>query len=193
MYNTWSCLAVLTLTFAFAGCNAKSRQDVSEESQKSSFSQVDDILAKADSLAGKTVSVEGVCTHICKHGGGKIFLMGSDDTRIIRIEAGEKIGSFKPETVNSIVQVSGILVEDRIDENYLSEWEQKLKDNTQENHASGATSGCSTEKAARQETHANSAQERIDNFRTRIAERQSKEGKNYLSFYHIDGSEYAIQ
>lgn len=51
--------------------------------------QIDDLLSKAGELAGKEVEAEGVCTHICKHGGGKIFLMGSDDTKTIRIEAGK--------------------------------------------------------------------------------------------------------
>ena len=40
--------------------------------------------------------------------------MGTDDTQVIRIEAGEKIGSFKPECVNNVVRVTGTLVEDRI-------------------------------------------------------------------------------
>ena len=56
--------------------------------------------------------------------------MGSDDTQTIRVEAGEKIGSFKQETVNNIVRVKGKLVEDRIDEAYLAQWEEMLKSQT---------------------------------------------------------------
>ena len=80
--------------------------------------EVDNLLADAEKLTGGKVTVEGVCTHICRHGGRKIFLMGTDDTQVIRIEAGEKIGSFKPECVNNVVRVTGTLVEDRIDEAY---------------------------------------------------------------------------
>ena len=90
--------------------------------------EVDNLLADAEKLTGGKVTVEGVCTHICRHGGRKIFLMGTDDTQVIRIEAGEKIGSFKPECVNNVVRVTGTLVEDRIDEAYLAEWELRLKD-----------------------------------------------------------------
>ena len=57
--------------------------------------QIDDLLAGADSLAGKEVWIEGVCTHACKHGARKIFLMGSDDTQTIRVESG-KLGKFDP-------------------------------------------------------------------------------------------------
>lgn len=66
--------------------------------------QIDDLLAGADSLAGKEVWIEGVCTHACKHGARKIFLMGSDDTQTIRVESG-KLGKFDPQCVGSIVRV----------------------------------------------------------------------------------------
>ena len=72
--------------------------------------QIDDLLAGADSLAGKEVWIEGVCTHACKHGARKIFLMGSDDTQTIRVESG-KLGKFDPQCVGSIVRVKGILRE----------------------------------------------------------------------------------
>ena len=49
--------------------------------------EVDNLLADAEKLTGGKVTVEGVCTHICRHGGRKIFLMGTDDTQVIRIEA----------------------------------------------------------------------------------------------------------
>ena len=75
--------------------------------------EVDNLLADAEKLTGGKVTVEGVCTHICRHGGRKIFLMGTDDTQVIRIEAGEKIGSFKPECVNNVVRVTGTLVFDQ--------------------------------------------------------------------------------
>lgn len=153
--------------------------------------QVDDILAGAEKLVGQSVEVEGVCTHICRHGGGKIFLMGTDDEQVIRVEAGEKIGSFSPECVNNIVRVKGTLTEDRIDESYLSEWEQQVKEQTAEQHGEGEA-GCSAEQQARGESIASDTEKRIADFRARIADRKAKEGKEYLSFYHIDGDSYEI-
>ncbi len=152
--------------------------------------QVDDLLANADSLVGDTVTFEGVCTHICKHAGRKIFLMGSDDTQTIRVESAS-LGSFKPECVNHIVTVTGVLREDRIDEAYLQRWEVQLAARTAEEHGNNGAAGCDTEKKARQET-ANTPEARIADFRARIAERQTNEGKDYLSFYHVDAVDYKI-
>lgn len=119
--------------------------------------EVDNLLADAEKLTGGKVTVEGVCTHICRHGGRKIFLMGTDDTQVIRIEAGEKIGSFKPECVNNVVRVTGTLVEDRIDEAYLAEWELRLKDQIARQHGEGEA-GCSAEHQARGESVASSTE-----------------------------------
>lgn len=150
---------------------------------------IDALLASAEELAGKEVEIEGICTHICSHGGRKIFLMGSEDTKTIRIEAGE-LGAFDQKCVNSIVKVKGILNEERIDEAYLKQWEALNAANAAEEHGDGE-GGCSTEKAARGET-GNTVEERIAGFRARIAERKASEGKEYLSFYFVLATAYEV-
>lgn len=183
----------LIMAFAHQGCKSKTNRATQEaEKNAEKALTIDETLKSAEILKGKEVEVEGICTHICKHGGGKIFLMGSDDTQTIRIEAGKAFGKFKPETVNHIVCVEGVLVEDRIDEAYLTQWEEQLKAQTEAKHGD-SEAGCSTEQKARGEAPANSTASRISNFRKRIAERNEKEGKNYLSFYHIDATGYTIR
>lgn len=172
----------------FGKRNRPARNAIAET--KSAAWEVDSLLVYADSLAGRQVVVEGVCTHICQHGGGKIFLMGSDDTQTIRVDAGEKIGKFPQETVNSLVRIHGTVVEERIDEAFLSRWEAELDESESEvGHAGGS---CESDQKARGETPVNSVQERIDNFRKRIAERYGREGKNYLSFYSVRADRYEI-
>lgn len=187
--------AMFSATLVFTACgggNSRNKQAARTETTATEVAEVDAILAQAETLVGQEVSVEGICTHICSHGGRKLFLMGTDDKQVIRVEAGEKIGSFGPECANSLVRIKGRLVEDRIDEAYLAEWEQELKDQTVEQHGNGEA-GCSAEQQAHGETVANSEEKRIAAFRARIADRKAKEGKEYLSFYHIDGDSYEIQ
>ena len=116
--------------------------------------------------------------------------MGSDDTKTIRVEAC-KLGSFDSKCVNSIVEVKGTLVEDRIDEAYLQNWEKQLSAQTEKQHGDGEA-GCDTEKKARGET-GNTAQERIADFRAKIAQQKAQTGKDYLSFYHVDAASYDIK
>ena len=153
---------------------------------------VDRVLVSADSLSGHEVVFEGVCTHICAHGGRKIFVMGSDDSKVLRVEADGSIGSFPKETVNSIVVVKGILAEDRIDEAYLDAWEQKIKETEAVNTASGS-SHCDAEQKAQGQADIKNAFDRIGDFRSKIASRTENERKPYLSFYHVDASQYEIK
>lgn len=69
---------------------------------------IDEVYAQADSLVEDTICFEGICAHLCKHGGRKAFLMGSDESRILRVE-GAKMGNFAPECINNLVRVRGIL------------------------------------------------------------------------------------
>ena len=170
-----------------ASTKAKTRQT---EAARPAALEIDELLASADSLAGKTVTIEGVCTHTCRHGARKIFLMGSDDTQTVRVESGE-LGSFDPQCVNRIVRVTGTLDEQRVDEAYLAAWEEQTKAQTGERHGT-TEAGCDAEKAARQETGATVA-ERIADFRAKIAACKADEGKDYLSFYYVTATSYEIE
>ena len=186
-------IAIMAMTFIRTSCGNKQQKGASEattEQSASSALEIDSLLANAESLAGQEVTIEGVCTHTCKHGAKKIFLMGSDDTQVIRVEAGT-LGAFDPKCVNSIVRVTGTLKEQRIDEAYLQNWEAQLKAQAAEKHGTGEA-GCDSEKKARGET-ANSPEARIADFRAKIADRKAETGKEYLSFYFMEADSYEVE
>lgn len=188
---------VLAGALTLASCGSGTQHTAASAASESQSAEVktldiDSLLATAETLVDRPVVVEGICTHICSKGGGKLFMMGSDDTKTIRVEAGEKIGRFPQEVVNNIVTINGILREQRIDEAYLVRWEEQVKAQADEKHGENGT-GCDSEQKARGEaTGAVSAADRIAAFRQRIADRKAKEGKEYLSFYYIDGDAYTI-
>ena len=183
-------LATALLMVACGGNTSnKSKGEEAQAEVAATAMDIDALLASAENLVGQEVDIEGICTHICSHGGRKIFLMGSDDTKTIRIESG-KLGAFDQKCVNSIVKVKGMLKEERIDEAYLKQWEELEAANAAEEHGDGE-GGCSTEKAARGET-ANTTEQRIADFRARIAERKEATGKEYLSFYFVEATAYEV-
>lgn len=186
-------IAILCGTLAFVACGSNTSKRTTAEqtaaAEQSDVLEIDELLASADSFAGKLVTIEGVCTHTCKHGARKIFLMGSDDTQTIRVESGE-LGHFDPQCVNRVVRITGTLDEQRVDEAYLMAWERQAKAQTAEKHGT-TEAGCDAEKAARQEA-GNTVAERIADFRAKIAARKTAEGKDYLSFYYVTATSYEI-
>lgn len=182
-------MTALTLTFASCGGNATGNGAQTRTEEGAPALEVDAVLAGADSLSGREIELEGICTHICKHGGTKIFVMGSDDTKTLRIEAAG-LGSFDRKCVNSIVRVRGVLREERIDEAYLQRWEALTATQTAPAHGAAET-GCESEKSARGETGSTVA-ERIADFRAKIAARREATGRDYLSFYYLEARAYEI-
>ncbi len=182
-------LTALALTFASCGGKATKTGAQTPQAEAAPALEVDAVLAGADSLSGREIELEGICTHICKHGGTKIFVMGSDDTKTLRIEAAE-LGSFDRKCVNSIVRVRGVLREERIDEAYLQRWEAAAAAQTALAHGT-AEAGCESEKTARGET-GSSVAERIADFRAKIAARREATGRDYLSFYYLEARAYEI-
>ena len=186
-------LIALASVIAFSSCNSNKKTSETENETETiqTIVTVDELLANAEQEIDNVVLLEGVCSHICSHGGKKLFLMGDDDSKTIRVEASDDIGAFKPESVNSIVKVKGTLKEERIDEAYLTQWEARLAEGVVDEHGEDGE-GCETELKAQGQEDLDSETARIKDFREKIAARNETEGKNYLSFYYIEAVEYTI-
>ena len=175
--------------FTMMSCGGGKKQ--AQTTEEVAAMSIDEVMEKAADLVEQTVVIEGVCTHTCSHGAKKMFLVGSDDSKTLRIEAGE-LGAFDTKVVNNVVTVKGIIKEERIDEAYLQDWEARLKAQTEEKHGDGdGEGGCDTEKNARGET-ANTTEGRIADFRAKIAAEKEATGKEYLAFYHVVANSYEI-
>lgn len=183
MKKTIFAFAMAVMALAFTACGSKQADNAQEETAQALT--VDEILAAPDNYIDSLITFEGVCSHACKHGATKIFVMGDGEGQVLRVEAGE-LGSFDTNCVNNFVTITGTLKEERIDEEYLAAWAAE----NAEKHGDGQ-GGCETDNAARG-VQANTVDNQIAEYRARIAERDSIEGKPYLSFYYIEAQSYQI-
>ncbi len=180
----------------FSACGSKTSTEAQPE--EVSAMSVDEVLANADSLVGDTVTIEGVCSHLCSHGAMKAFVAGTADSIMLRCEANPHIGqAFPLEMTRHAVQVKGILVEERVDSAVI---EQMVAQNealkaqaaAKGEEAKDHESGCETERTARGQKNAVTFEDRIADYRQKIAARQEKEGKPYLSYYYLQAISYDI-
>jgi hypothetical protein len=95
------------------GCgNTKKQQDAAvEEPKEAVVLSVDELYSNASDLVDKEIVVKGTVMHVCKEGGARCFLMGTNEDINIRVEAGEKIGAFNQEQMGSELEIVGILKE----------------------------------------------------------------------------------
>ena len=149
---------------------------------------VDSVMAEASQLVGDTIGVEGLCSHLCKHGGTKAFLVGADTTEVLRCQAtAEMGGAFAPDCIGDTLVVKGVVRENRIGEAEVAAMEarQAAADSAQQAHEA-----CATEKRAQGQDSIDTFAARMADYRARIADRQAAEGKDYLSFYYIEALSY---
>ena len=188
----YSFFAIVAAAMMMVACgNNQNNKSADEPAHEAQVVMIDSVLADGEALVGQLIEIEGICSHICSHSASKIFLLGENDDKTIRVEAAE-LGSFDQNCVYSLVNVKGILCEERIDEAYLQAWEERIANKTEEKHGEGdGEGGCDTEKAARGET-AHKSVDRIADFRAKIAARKEAEGKEYLSFFYVEAQEYEV-
>jgi hypothetical protein len=86
---------------------------------------VESLLEGAEAFDGKEVKITGTVTHVCKHSGKRLHLMGSDEKTMVRLEAGD-IGQFDRELEGSEIVAKGIFRREVIDEEYLAKWADEL-------------------------------------------------------------------
>lgn len=145
---------------------------------------VDQIMANPAELIDKTVTVKGVCEHVCTSSGKKIFLRNSAG-KLFRFNAGDKVDRFNREALRKTVTITGVMTEKRT---YLADLEklearlieiEKKKTPTEEH--------CTTEAKANGENVNNTALERVRTQKEKLSKQIAEGGKDYLASYTING------
>lgn len=179
-------IAILACVSGFTACNSGS----SSENSAATAVSVDSLMNYIASLTGDTVEVEGLCSHICRHGGRKAFLQGIDSTLMLRCEAtAEMGGAFAPDCPGKTLIVKGIVCENRIGEAELVQMEaaQAKADSAVQAHQA-----CATEKKAQGQDSCSTFEARMADYRAKIEARKAAEGKDYLSYYYLEALSYSI-
>jgi hypothetical protein len=104
--------------FLIISCKNSSPNKISNaiESQINSDTlSVDAFLANQVSLVDQQVIVKGMVAHVCKHGGQKLFLLGTLPDKFLRINTGENIAEFPVDLEGSTIEVKGVVTEFELD------------------------------------------------------------------------------
>lgn len=155
-------LLIISL-ITFTGINAQSKQ----KAPKLPSFTVENFDQKAGKYIGKPVYITGTVDHVCKHSGKKLYIVNKNDDKV-EVLAGD-IEKFPKELEGEDIKVKAIVKEERIDEEYLKEWETEIKSE----HKDGSAT-CATEMA------------KIENTRAKM----KKNKKGYVPIYYLEGISY---
>ena len=148
---------------------------------------VADFADKAGDLTGKTVTIKGIVDHVCKHGGQKMVLVDQNTDKRVKVVPNEHMAAFKPELEGEEVSVTGIVDELKVDEDYLMEWENEVKEGDKEHKGEGMHEGKEAMKE-KEGKETENAMKQINALRKKLKE----SGEDHLSYYSIICSEYKV-
>lgn len=184
--------ALIAMIFVLSACdNQKNKEAGSEaimieEIIPFSISEFD---TKAEELVGKQVMFTGMVDHICKHGGQRMFVIETGSEGRVKVSPDENIAAFKTDLEGQSVKLIGIVEEQRIDEDYLKEWEEEIMADVDmgDDKGEGSHLGGDIEKGG---SYANMEEEmeKVNKLRQQIAESD----KGYLAFYSVLCTEYEV-
>lgn len=114
---------LLALSLALIiGCSQKS-DEATEAATEVTVAQA---IQQADQYVDKAVKLEGTVVHVCTHGGKRMFITGENPDERLKITIGADIGAFDVSLEGSVVEVEGVMKEQRIDAAYIDQREADI-------------------------------------------------------------------
>ena len=134
-------LIILSIASFFAACTNNSEKKSDSTDTQTIILSVDEFVKDANLYLDQEVTVEGLVTHVCKHGGQKLFIAGTEEGVSLRIEVGEGISEFMIDMEGSDASFTGIvkLMDDEFITEALAEHEDHHGDEeaVEEEHVEG--------------------------------------------------------
>ena len=132
----------IVLGFVAFGCNDEAKNDKDSENKQDSTAvdktptvDLETLYANPGEYIDKEVYVKATVDHVCKHSGKRLFVVQDDES--IRIHGTER---FDEDIIGKEILVKAVFKEERIDSDYLAEWEAEVR----ETHKDDAMEGVGT-------------------------------------------------
>jgi len=187
-------VTLIVFVFLFSACeNTVKKESTSEEEvvlvEEITPVSISNFEVKAEELVGKQIMLSGTVDHVCTHGGQKMFVIETGSEGRIKITPDENIAAFNTELEGQNIKVVGIIEEQRIDEDYLKEWEEEILADVDmgDDKGEGKHLGGNMEKGG-SEADKSEELEKVNNLRSKIAE----SGKDHLSFFSVLCTDYEV-
>ena len=187
LFYLFSIVIISTLNFS---CN-NTTNNSSADSLTTSIISVDSFLATPDKWANKEITIKGSVSHVCRHSGKKLFLFDKNPDNTVKINAGGQFSVFDIALEGSDIEVKGKVIEDsRIDEQYLTEWEEEIKNSVADEVVKTCNAdGKAVTGQANKDNKEVSATDTVNDPYAEVKEMRKKldeSGKTYIPIYAIE-------
>ena len=171
-------IGIFVITSLLFSCGTKQK----ETENKIEEISIESLMASIDNYIDKDLIVSGTVSHVCSHGGKRLFLIAENPDIVIKVIPNDEIGVFSKDLEGSKVNVYGKVKEIRIDEAYIAEMEEEMRAGV-ESEAAHTHDG--THDGEHKTAELDSTQlEKIAEMRLEVTESE----KGYISQYWIEAT-----
>ncbi len=118
-------LILLSIVILSGACNTSTNNETdSSRSNSPIVLSIGEFYDNPDNYTGKEVTIRGLVTHVCKHGGQKLFIENEEDNGSLRIDVGENISEFDIQMEGSVIEFTGIIYQ--MNEEFVVAAEEEL-------------------------------------------------------------------
>jgi hypothetical protein len=103
-------IGTLAVLMIFASCGSNQDRGNLSGSGTEAIVTIPEILADPLEYDGKTISIEGVITHVCRHGGDKMRVLQEGSELSIQVMLGNFTGQFDVASEGRPVKLTGVIV-----------------------------------------------------------------------------------
>jgi hypothetical protein len=131
MNKLFSIVVVAAVLLSVNACNQTNNKQTNQTDNHEktiNYLTVDDVFAKGETLSGKTVHVEGIIEHVCKHTWKRFKIIGENENQFIKIELGDNFPSVDASITGKNAKVTGKLIPVIMDEKKVKEWEENMRE-----------------------------------------------------------------
>lgn len=112
-------LIFFVLIFLIFGCINNSSDNKEGGEPVSETLPVNRVMETPEKYLDNQITVKGMVTHVCRHGGKRLHLSTSGSDVKLRVRTGENISPFERSLEGNTVRISGKFTEERFDQGYL--------------------------------------------------------------------------
>ncbi len=125
----------LILILSILGCTRNQKEKTKENDVDSAILTVGQVMDSPGEFTNNRITVEGMVTHVCRHGGKRLHLSASGSDLKLRVRTGENVPPFKRSLEGTTIRISGKISEERFDQAYLEKLKQgETKKESHEEH-----------------------------------------------------------
>ena len=170
MHRIW--IVIVMSIWLGSGCIDKANEPGEHAGTSHEKFNVDQLMKDPSRYTGRKIKVEGIVTHVCRHGGKRLHLSTSGSDTKLRVRIGKDLKPFKRELEGSTIGILGTFSEERV---HLKDLQKMKNSHAHEAHDESKDD----EKSSSQNTNVSSA------YIEQIEDRIKQSGKDYISEYWL--------